>query len=604
MKRPWIVWLLFGCCLSVVFAALGWTTAIVQRLDEDAALAREQTQLEDAVRLSLWRMDSWLTTLVAQENSRPYFCYSAFYSSDRPYANMFNPVQQKDPLLMSPLLLQSTPFVLLHFQFDPSSKLTSPEAPPAELRRLVDPAHVSPDQIAAATTRLDGLGRLDMAKQLAERLPVVDALPTVDLAAVVVPPRQDENLRQSIQGQQQMNYYDARSRAQSVQLRNNFEVNNDNRKYENAALPGMIQDGVMHPLWINNSLILARRIKINGQPYVQGCWLDWSSLKERLLASIQDLLPAADLEPASATGELIQERMLAALPIRLISGKLTAPAVSGLSPIELSLIVAWICSLLAALAVGGLLLGVVTLSERRSAFVSAVTHELRTPLTTFRMYTEMLVRGMVPDSERRGRYLNTLRIEADRLSHLVENVLAYARLERGSRAGRAETITLDTLLGRVTKRLVDRVEQVGLTFEVQPVDQSGELNVKADISAVEQILFNLVDNSCKYGTVEQSPAPEEEGDKLPTADIRLESGLRGKFVFLRVRDHGPGISSQEARRLFCPFSKSAHQAAHSAPGVGLGLALSRRLAREMEGDLQLDGADGSGAAFVLLLPKE
>ena len=80
-----------------------------------------------------------------------------------------------------------------------------------------------------------------------------------------------------------------------------------------------------------------------------------------------------------------------------------------------------------------------SLSERRGAFVSAVTHELRTPLTTLRMYTEMLADGMVPDEPRRRSYLQTLRAEADRLGHLVENVLAYSRLERNRRGLRAVT---------------------------------------------------------------------------------------------------------------------------------------------------------------------
>jgi signal transduction histidine kinase len=624
MKRPWFVWLLFACCLAVVFAALGWTTAIVERLDRDAARAREQAELEDAVRLSLWRMDSWLTTLVAQENSRPYFCYSAFYSSDRPYANMFNPVQQKDPLVPSPFLVQVTPYVLLHFQFDPSGKLTSPEAPSAEQRRLVQATNCSAERIALAAARLVELQKMGVARQLADRLPAVDTLPTVDLANVILPPRQSENTRQSPLGQQELNRYDYQVRGQSVQMRNNVEVNNDSRQFDNGAPPGVIQDGVMHALWIRDSLILARRIKINGRSYVQGCWLDWPSLKETLLASVQDLLPAAELEPASILPDINQERMLAALPMRLVPGKLSPSLVSGFSAIQLSLVVAWTCTLFAALAVGGLLWGVVTLSERRSAFVSAVTHELRTPLTTFRMYTEMLVQGMVPDAQQRGRYLNTLRIEADRLSHLVENVLAYARLERGSRAGRAETISLDALLGRVTKRLIDRVEQAGLCLAVEPAEQDSRSNVRADISAVEQILFNLVDNACKYGVQRDESGPSAGcGDssessavsadssevtlaghhESPTADIHLESGVRGKFLFLRIRDHGQGILPREARRLFRPFSKSAHQAAHSAPGVGLGLALSRRLAREMGGDLQLETPDAHGAAFVLLLPR-
>jgi K+-sensing histidine kinase KdpD len=71
---------------------------------------------------------------------------------------------------------------------------------------------------------------------------------------------------------------------------------------------------------------------------------------------------------------------------------------------------------------------------------------------------------------------------------------------------------------------------------------------------------------------------------------------------LRVRDHGRGISAAGAKRLFQPFSKSAHEAAHTAPGVGLGLALCRRLSRSMGGDLRLDGLVQNGACFVLLLP--
>lgn len=72
---------------------------------------------------------------------------------------------------------------------------------------------------------------------------------------------------------------------------------------------------------------------------------------------------------------------------------------------------------------------------------------------------------------------------------------------------------------------------------------------------------------------------------------------------LRVRDHGQGISAEGARRLFQPFSESAHEAAHSAPGVGLGLALCRRLSRSMGGDLRVGTAGQGGACFVLMLPR-
>ncbi|MCK4623757.1 MAG: ATP-binding protein, partial [Phycisphaerae bacterium] len=86
--------------------------------------------------------------------------------------------------------------------------------------------------------------------------------------------------------------------------------------------------------------------------------------------------------------------------------------------------------------------------------------------------------------------------------------------------------------------------------------------------------------------------------------VHIELDRRGRYGLIRVRDHGPGIAAAEIRRLFRPFHKSANEAARSAPGVGLGLALSRQLARDMNGDLRLDEQVKDGACFELLLPAE
>ena len=124
-----------------------------------------------------------------------------------------------------------------------------------------------------------------------------------------------------------------------------------------------------------------------------------------------------------------------------------------------------------------------------------------------------------------------------------------------------------------------------------PADLDG-IKLHTDCSAVEQILFNLVDNACKYAAT----ATERR--------IHVEGQSDGRQVLIRVRDHGPGISPQDAKKLFKPFSKSVSEAAHSAPGVGLGLALCRRLARSLGGDLTLDHSVREGACFVLRLPVE
>ena len=179
------------------------------------------------------------------------------------------------------------------------------------------------------------------------------------------------------------------------------------------------------------------------------------------------------------------------------------------------------------------------MSERRADFVSAVTHELRTPLTTFKMYSEMLAEGMVPDEEKRRSYLSTLCAEANRLSHLVENVLAYARLERGSARSRIEKISLGDVLERVQSRLLQRAERAGMRISIDSTPEALATSVHVDVSVVEQILFNLVDNACKYA----APSATE-------GLIHIEALSAGKSAMLRVRDHGQGISVEAARRLF------------------------------------------------------
>jgi signal transduction histidine kinase len=636
MNRPWQIWTAFAACAGIAFAAAGWVSLKALQAEANEAAAREKSILEENTRLALWRMDSLMAPLVAQENARPYFAYDAFYPADRAYGRMFNTLANGEvhALVPSPLLAASTPFVLVHFQVDPDGTLSSPQVPTGKadasaVRGLVDAAAVARAKrllTALEPTIKNAVNTADLpVPQASSGLmvmlpPFQEVTPNAKGATLMM--QQGRLLTEAQQFERNRSEYEARSLY--VQRQNVYGNDNSNPPNQQLAFPTDGQDGLlpphadevpptahaqadhsatlasevqvamMKPFWDGTHLLLARRVNVGGRGYVQGCALDWPAIQSSLVASIADLLPHARLAPetsvaSNALEEARDTRLLASLPVRLIPGMVPLDAATGLTPVQLALLVGWVAVAVAAGAVAMLLQGVLSLSERRAAFVSAVTHELRTPLTTFRMYSEMLAQGMVRDKADQQRYLETLRIEADRLTHLVANVLAYARLERGRPGGRVEILHVDRLLDIATERLADRAEEAGFVLDVAVPTDVGALEVRADASIVEQILFNLVDNACKYAV---------------TADDRtltLAASRDDAAVVVRVCDRGPGISPRGQNLLFRPFRKSASEAAVTAPGVGLGLALSRRLARDMGGDLRHEPSP-TGTCFALRLP--
>jgi len=628
MRRSWQIWIPFVLCLAVVLAAMGWISLKALRLEEAEVKARRQAEearrreaqarqeaaLEQDVQLALYRMEFALTPLVAQESTRPYFVYNTLLPIDR--AHGMGPYSQPGPggVATSPLVNEVSPDVLLHFQFEPDGRLTSPRVPDPAERSLVVPARISPEDVQEAEARLARVEKLVDRDKLLAILPDDASQPPQLVFVPLAQTPAQRALNTQFQEESQRRgrnaaEYDRRSQAVR-QSANMMLYNASANQVPDVDLASTHVGGVpMTPLWAEGNLILARRVRVGKKEYVQGCLLDWPAIKKGLLMSIEDLLPQADLEPVIAAPRAEESRLLAALPVRLIPGPLaqrntlSAQPVPGrpspdaaqsgplgpFSPIRLSLVVAWACVVVAAVAVAVLLAGVIRLSDRRAAFVSAVTHELRTPLTTFHMYTEMLAEGMVPDAAKQQEYLGTLRSEASRLSHLVENVLSYARLERGRADGRVEDVPLAKLIEPIEARLADRARQDGMDVVVEGDEAAFSAVVRANPSAVEQILLNLVDNAGKYAG--------KATDKRVHLALRRTDGT----LELRVRDHGPGISHKVARRLFRSFSKSAREAADSAPGVGLGLALSRRLARDMGARLWLDKTITDGACFVLSL---
>ncbi|MBA3483001.1 MAG: sensor histidine kinase [Pirellulales bacterium] len=640
MKRPWQVWLTFTLCSALVAAAMCWLTVHALRVDRERSEARAEAELEQRVSLALWRMDTKLAPLIAEEVARPPAFYDSFITIDPGAGKGIAPEQ-----VPSPLLNGAPSNVLLNFDASVDGQWKSPQAPPAELVALANAFGCSTPSIESNRDKLAKLSQEVDVELLVAQLPAQplpewganqqanpapqsssdDPFGWDDETGQVAPAEQQPGQQAYVQNYKEPNspaaingYGDQQQRQEiasgkatkgvvdfgerSGRLQQATQQEFNKSRGFNAYLPRNIHpsskpvvENVSRPLWIGEQLLLARRLERDGQTFVQGSWLDWPRLKKELLAETADLLPKADLAPVQSDADAEPTRMLAGLPVQLVVAD-TATALAQLSgvdaPLQWALGFGWIALLLALLAVAGLLWGVLSLSERRAAFVSSVTHELRTPLTTFRMYAEMLARDMVPSPERRREYLETLKTESERLTHLVENVLSYARLERGRRPKRAERTTAVALVERFEPRLAERAARAQMQLECKVDAAAVDAPLLTDVGVVEQILFNLVDNAAKYA------------GRATDRRICVHADRQGDFIHLAVSDFGPGFASPKLAARSAPFSKSAQEAAESAPGVGLGLALCRRLARELGGRLEIAAKNGRrpGAAVTLKLP--
>ncbi len=597
IRRPLLIAAAFAVSACVLFGALARITAMTLGLERSESAALQRATHEENVRIALWRLDATLAELIALENTRP---AGRFRSAGEP-AGL--------PLLAGPAQPDRPRLVRARFEVGADRKLRAepplaapvwvaalpvPEQPPRRRPRPQPTPVTKPAEEAAVAQTAEPpapepappIAESELEKIPTARAPwaVLQTTPGVLTDRINV--GGNESGQQSAYSQEALNTLSFQRR-QELARQSNLAANSTLARPANAP-SGIEVESAFEARWMKGDLVLLRRVRRGDARLLQGTWLDWPALRAFLLAQVEAVVPASNLA-AVGEGEMPDPgRRLALLPARLLPGPMPETEPPDWTPVRLSIAAAWAAALLGLAGVGSLLKGAVTLSQRRADFVSAVTHELRTPLTTFRLYTDLLVDGMVPSDERPS-YLATLKHEADRLGHLVDNVLAFSRLERRAAALRIESLPLAELLERSVPRLAERAAQAGLSLQVETAPELAAQPVRVDLVGTEQILLNLVDNACKY-----APNPAQ-----PT--LHLTIALRGRQIALRIHDHGPGIDPRERRRIFHPFHRPASQAAGSAPGVGLGLALSRRLARRMGGDLQLTACE-DGASFELRLP--
>jgi signal transduction histidine kinase len=224
----------------------------------------------------------------------------------------------------------------------------------------------------------------------------------------------------------------------------------------------------------------------------------------------------------------------------------------------------------------------------RSQFVSSVSHELKTPLTAIRMFAETLLMGRARDGEVAAEYLETIVNESERLTRLLNNVLEFSKLERGTSTFHLVPHAIGEVIQRSVRAMSYPLSQQGFTLNVDIAE--GLPAVPVDPDALEQALLNLLTNAMKYSGAART--------------IELTARRDDRHVTIDVVDHGVGIAAEDHERVFEKFYRAATPENRHIPGTGLGLTLVQHIARAHGGGIRLSSTPGEGSCFSLLLPLD
>jgi signal transduction histidine kinase len=227
------------------------------------------------------------------------------------------------------------------------------------------------------------------------------------------------------------------------------------------------------------------------------------------------------------------------------------------------------------------------LAQLRVDFVSGVSHELRTPLAQIRLFAELLRNGQLRSDQERERSFGIIDEEAQRLTYLVENVLAFARSEHGRNNVTVAPVEMDHEMEAAVDAFAPlaRVRRATIRPTIQP-----GLVARVDPRALRQIVLNLLDNAVKYGPLGQAVTVALEG----TDDK----------VLISVEDKGPGVPKSDREKIWDPYVRLSRETESAAGGSGIGLSIVRELVRLHSGRAWVEDGPGGGAKFVVEFPRE
>lgn len=229
----------------------------------------------------------------------------------------------------------------------------------------------------------------------------------------------------------------------------------------------------------------------------------------------------------------------------------------------------------------------IRLTQLKSDFISNVSHEIRTPLALINMYSETLEMGRILSEEKKHEYYKVINTEANRLSHMVNNILNFNKIESGRRAYHFTLTNLNKEVELLIKNYRQHIDNKGFQINLKLDTDLPDLII--DREAVSEAIINMIDNAMKYS--------------IDIQHIRIETELKETFACVKVIDFGIGIAPADQTLVFDKFFRvSSGDLAYRAKGSGIGLSIVKHIMDAHQGKVDLESKLGEGSCFSLCFP--
>lgn len=223
--------------------------------------------------------------------------------------------------------------------------------------------------------------------------------------------------------------------------------------------------------------------------------------------------------------------------------------------------------------------------EDQRKFVSNVSHDFRSPLTSIKGYVEAMIDGTIP-VEMQGKYLNIILSETDRLNKLTQSLLDLNRFGQHGMMLDMADFDINNLIRTTLLTFEGRCNEKGISFDL--ILTGEELLVRADMSKIQQVLHNLIDNAVKFSHHNSS--------------ISIETRVKNEKVLISIKDSGIGIPADSVKKIWDRFYKTDLSRGKDKKGTGLGLSIVKEIIQAHQENINVISTEGVGTEFIFTLP--